>query len=215
MATAIPYNQLGTNPYDLGAGLNQNPPTMYGVPGDLQPQDWWSQNAPPVSQPMNQAAPAGGFNLDWLKGLIGNQPWNQQTFNSLIPQFQQYGIQVTPPNAEGDQTKINIPGQGWVRVGFGEGQPVWIPQGDSSGASSSMAGLGSSPADIMAQDPGYQFRLDQGLQGLQRSAAARGTLLTGGTLKALDRYNQDYATGAYQNVFNNNFNLAQLGKPQG
>jgi len=52
------------------------------------------------------------------------------------------------------------------------------------------------------KDPGYQFRMDQGSQALQRSAAARGGLLNGGTLKALDRYGQDYASNEYGNAYN-------------
>jgi hypothetical protein len=51
------------------------------------------------------------------------------------------------------------------------------------------------------KDPGYQFRMDQGQQGLERSAAARGGLLNGGTLKALSRYGQDYASGEYNNAY--------------
>jgi hypothetical protein len=51
------------------------------------------------------------------------------------------------------------------------------------------------------KDPGYQFRLDQGTRQLQGSAAARGGLLNGGTLKALDRYNQDYSSGEYSNAY--------------
>jgi hypothetical protein len=56
-------------------------------------------------------------------------------------------------------------------------------------------------ADFNA-DPGYQFRMDQGSQALQRSAAARGGLLNGGTLRALDRYGQDYASNEYGNAYN-------------
>lgn len=56
-------------------------------------------------------------------------------------------------------------------------------------------------ADFNA-DPGYQFRQQQGMRGVEASAAARGGLLNGGTLKALDRYNQDYASGEYQNAYN-------------
>lgn len=52
------------------------------------------------------------------------------------------------------------------------------------------------------QDPGYQFRMDQGSRALQASAAARGGLLSGGTLKALDRYGQDYASNEYSNAYN-------------
>lgn len=51
------------------------------------------------------------------------------------------------------------------------------------------------------KDPGYQFRMDQGSQALQRSAAARGGLMNGGTLKALDRYGQDYASNEYGSAY--------------
>lgn len=51
-------------------------------------------------------------------------------------------------------------------------------------------------------DPGYQFRLNQGNQALNRSAASKGTLLSGGTQKALARYNQDYASNEFQGVYN-------------
>jgi hypothetical protein len=52
------------------------------------------------------------------------------------------------------------------------------------------------------QDPGYQFRLSEGMKGLERSAAARGGLLSGGTLKGIQRYGQDMASQEYQNAFN-------------
>jgi hypothetical protein len=51
-------------------------------------------------------------------------------------------------------------------------------------------------------DPGYQARLALGQQGVERSAAARGTLLTGGTLKDLNQFSQDYASNEFQNVYN-------------
>ncbi len=51
-------------------------------------------------------------------------------------------------------------------------------------------------------DPGYQARLQLGTDTLQHSAAARGSVLTGGTAKALDTYAQDYASNEYGNVYN-------------
>jgi hypothetical protein len=51
-------------------------------------------------------------------------------------------------------------------------------------------------------DPGYQFRLSQGLDALQNSAAARGGLLSGGTAKAIDQYAQNDASNEYGNVYN-------------
>jgi len=50
-------------------------------------------------------------------------------------------------------------------------------------------------------DPGYQFRMEEGQKALERSAAARGTLLGGGTLKALSRYSQGVASDEYSKAF--------------
>jgi hypothetical protein len=44
--------------------------------------------------------------------------------------------------------------------------------------------------------------MKMGTDALERSAASRGTLLTGGLLKGLDRYAQDYASNEYGNVYN-------------
>lgn len=51
-------------------------------------------------------------------------------------------------------------------------------------------------------DPGYQARLALGQQGVERSAAARGTLLTGGTLKDINDYAQNQASQEFGNVYN-------------
>jgi hypothetical protein len=59
-----------------------------------------------------------------------------------------------------------------------------------------------SAQDVLQNDPGYQFRLGQGLQAVQQSAAARGVLNTGGTLKDIADYGQNYASGEYGNAFN-------------
>jgi hypothetical protein len=52
------------------------------------------------------------------------------------------------------------------------------------------------------QDPGYAFRLSEGQKALDRSAAARGGLISGGALKAAARYGQDMGSQEYQNAFN-------------
>ena len=50
-------------------------------------------------------------------------------------------------------------------------------------------------------DPGYQFRMSEGLKALERSASARGLLQSGGTLKDITRFGQDAASQEYQNAF--------------
>jgi len=52
------------------------------------------------------------------------------------------------------------------------------------------------------QDPGYGFRLKEGQQALDRSAAARGGLISGGALKAAQRYGQEMGSQEYTNAFN-------------
>jgi hypothetical protein len=51
-------------------------------------------------------------------------------------------------------------------------------------------------------DPGYAFRMSEGMKALDRQAAARGGLISGGALKAAQRYGQDLGSQEYQNAFN-------------
>ena len=54
----------------------------------------------------------------------------------------------------------------------------------------------------LGQDPGYAFRLSEGQKALDRSAAARGGLISGGALKAAQRFGQDLGSQEYQNAYN-------------
>ena len=58
-----------------------------------------------------------------------------------------------------------------------------------------------SMADYQA-DPGYGFRMSEGMKALDRSAASRGGLLSGATMKGAQRYGQDLASQEYQNAYN-------------
>jgi len=60
--------------------------------------------------------------------------------------------------------------------------------------------LGTEQFNFQA-DPGYGFRMSEGLKALERSAAARGGLVSGGAGKALQRYGQDLASQEYGNAF--------------
>lgn len=50
-------------------------------------------------------------------------------------------------------------------------------------------------------DPGYNFRMSEGMKALERSAAARGLLQSGGTLKGVQKFGQELASAEYQNAF--------------
>ncbi len=54
----------------------------------------------------------------------------------------------------------------------------------------------------MYKDPGYAFRLNEGVKALDRSAAARGGMLGGNQLRGVTQFGQDYGSQEYQNAFN-------------
>ncbi len=152
-------------------------------------------------------------------------------------------------------------GGSWVNPAnapYTPGQPGSFQPGapnDPAVAQPNLAGNGGTMADLgtdnllspwtqqfappdskqIENDPGFQFDFGQGQRAVQSGAAAKGTLLTGGTLKALDTfgtglahtYGRDYYDRAMQQYLlsKQNFqenqdrpftklsSLAQLGKP--
>lgn len=62
------------------------------------------------------------------------------------------------------------------------------------------------PLDAAAvlKDPGFKFREQQGEDALQRSAASKGLLRSGGTLKDLVGYSQNFASNEYNQAEDRN-----------
>ena len=56
--------------------------------------------------------------------------------------------------------------------------------------------------DKFQADPGYAFRLSEGQKQLDKTAASRGGLISGGALKAATRFGQDMGSQEYMNAFN-------------
>lgn len=94
---------------------------------------------------------------------------------------------------------------------------------DSGQKLSSLLGLNGGSGDLLhsfgaqdfQMDPGYQYQLKYGQQALQNSQAAKDGVLSGGALKGLIGFNQDYAGQAYQSAFdrynaNRKFTLGSL-----
>lgn len=77
-----------------------------------------------------------------------------------------------------------------------------------------LMGLGGDPNSAMQalqNSPGYQFRLGEGLKGVQGSAAARGMLGSGATLKGLTQYGQNFASNEYDKRFQQLQGVSQMG----
>jgi hypothetical protein len=204
---------MQTQSTEQGGITGNSTPTVSGFPAGI-----YGQQSGALS---GGGGPTPGQEQQWFMQLVGDRPWNQQTFNELAPTLQRYGFHITPPNAAGDQTKIQLPTGEWVRVGFGEGHPVWIPQTDRqgnnlygpNGNAATGTGINSpwaipapfqSPSlqDFQQNDPGLQARLALGQQALEHSAAAQGSLLSGGFQKSLNKFAQDYGSAEYGNAYN-------------
>jgi hypothetical protein len=131
------------------------------------------------------AAVAGGSIAGGVIGAIGsNRAANTQAAagrDAIAEQQREFNIiqqNLAPYLAEGQR------GLAQLDTDFGPG------------------GAGSKPFNFdISQDPGYQFRLDQGLKGVSNSASAAGTSLSGATLKELTQYGQQYASGEFNAAF--------------
>lgn len=112
---------------------------------------------------------------------------------------------VTPPVGGDLSGGVTVPpvGQGGDGGGGGGSQNLPRPTFNFGDAPQFVPPQFRAPSFEDAQNtPGYQFRLNAGSDALERSAAARGVLRTGGTLKDITEYGQNFASGEYGNVYN-------------
>ena len=104
---------------------------------------------------------------------------------------------IDEANAEAQAGLENYAGLGEGALGklaFGLGFDV--PGFDTSGLERGGL-LANFSADKFEKEPGYEFRREEGQRGLERQASSKGGVLSGQTLKALNRFNQDYASNEY------------------
>jgi hypothetical protein len=94
---------------------------------------------------------------------------------------------------------------------YGSAKFGGVPGYDPASAMRNFGGVaGYDPASAMRNfsasdfqaDPGYAFRLSEGMKALDRTAASRGGLLSGATLKGAQRYGSDLASQEYGNAYN-------------
>lgn len=116
---------------------------------------------------------AGSFGLSNMQAGLSNGLFSQMFSSGLNPQ------NVTPDGVDANA--------------FGAANP------DFTAPQTSTANFDPNSVNVQ-QDPGYKFRLDQGMQALQRSQAATG--ITGGAAaKAIADYSQGLASQEYGNAY--------------
>jgi hypothetical protein len=214
--------RVGWNPYweqRLVTGQASADPSLAGDEGVLDSTQY-------ASLYQGQAGGAGGMTLSELFG--GRPAINQQVTTATSQGYAPTatGSQGYAPTATGSQsyTPTTIAGTGAATIGarpdvgeLGGGvaqlagapglrepgqfgyQPYQLPSQFAYGEA--RPEFVAPTAESLTQDPGYQARLAQGQQTLEQSAAARGTLRGGATLKALQDYGQQMASQEYQNAY--------------
>lgn len=80
-----------------------------------------------------------------------------------------------------------------------------------TGALGRMTAMETPGFQYSPSDPSYAWRFDQGQQAVDRSAASKIGLFSGGTLKALTDYGQGLASTEFNNDFTRNATLAGYG----
>lgn len=218
LAVSAPWlNQGGAAVNRLGylLGLGNPPSTTAQVPGAQTPATGGS---------IRGALPAGhdsGIVGPWVGGSAvapgAAIPWNamqkvavrQKEGEGKLPKDTSNNFQLLDQLGDGPiQPPYTVydSGSGAVPLFDAGGRPNELATGDAGHSPSNNADFGSLMHDFGLQDfqvdPGYLFRLQEGQKALERSAASRGNLFSGGTQKALSRYNQDFASNEFSNAFN-------------
>ena len=203
--TLDPNNPIPPDVFNPGFPPPPNTPgTPKGSAQDFIKQWQQTHKASEGIGPLAEALKAAGFDVP--RFMYGTTPSN----NELVVDGQKFkvlGAEDSPNTAywyTGGNDSSGGGGGGGTNTGGGDGNVDF-------GAWGSLLAPWTEPFSFRdfipptsateANDPGYQFRLDQGHKQIEHSAAARGTVLTGGTLKDLSQFNQDYASSEFDKVY--------------
>lgn len=164
----------------------------------------------------------------WLQNQANQAPW-LQAGRAALPMLQQLAGQGPagfqgPAAVEGWRYAQTLPSEipGWRPQTYAGYAPTetpsaahyrWTP-GQVPRAADYRYTPGAVPTlsgtALLANDPGVQFRLDEGRRALEASALARGTGLSGPALAALQRQGQDLSSQEYGQAWNRASQQAQL-----
>ena len=125
------------------------------------------------------------------------------------------GISTTGASSGSGNNFMPLPG------GSTGGGPGWSagnkqmmglgPQSAQPQASTSVQAPSQGGFDV-SKLPGYQFQMDQGLNSIQNSAAARGGALSGNAMVGLQSYGQGLASTQFQNYMSQLAGIANMGQ---
>lgn len=147
----------------------------------------------------------------YLQNLMNQAPSLQAGQTALAALMGGYNL----PLSSGSNLVTNTPSTNMPGIGTIGAQNYGASQAQLDQANRTVGGLGQgyfaqqfTPSSLTL-DPSYQFRLQQGEQALQASAAAKGTLMTGQGLKDITNYGQQAASQEYQAAYDRFMNTQQ------
>lgn len=142
--------------------------------------------------------------LQSLLGLSPVTPAGTPTPNVSTPRVPSRG---GGPLSKGIYDLLTQPGGAWAPTAGGGVQPIM-----STGLQDPSQSQSMDPLATLRATPGYQFALEQGLQGATNAATAQGMSLSGNTLQALDRYGTGLADQTYGEQIARLMGVANLGQ---
>lgn len=175
-----------------------------------------------LQEPFRQTGLNANNRLAYLMGLStspgggsgGSAMTYEQARNQLLPQYtkttggpDQYGNYPRTMEGVGASDMTDSPRTTTIdEAGLSAAiQAMMQGQGAQSAGDPNDPAFGSLMRRFSMQDfeedPGYQFRMTEGMKGVEGGAAARGGLLSGAAMKAIQKYGQGLASQEYGNAY--------------
>lgn len=210
-------------PLEAAAPAPSQPGLAPSATPTLSPEQFiqqWQQTHSPAEgiQPLYQAMQQAGYNVEIPTHAGGTQASvDKLAINGavydLLPNVSESGLGATSWSMNPDGYWVD--GKPSQTPGYYTPPAPELPPGFSTGAQSGVAPFGAvglaapytqefKPTDInsILGSDAFQAAMKNGMEAIQRSAAAKGTLLTGGTLKDLASWTQGLGLGAINDQFN-------------
>ena len=203
-----PLNLLGNSPITgTGTEFMGNPTGGGAAGGGNNAAANMSLQALLAQQGLVNNGIAQGYGAANMAGSTLGNAGNQARMD-LLGGAQGAAGNLTDYTGRGIDTLRGTAGMGREALQYGAGAAM-----GQLGGPSALGAMLAQPGGLYGgfqQDPGYQFRQQQGEQAINRSAAARGGRLGGRTLQELSNFNQGLASQEYGNFANRQAQAAGL-----
>ncbi len=177
----------------------------------------------PMGVPINSNQPAGTMDLSYWqsRGYTADQLFDENGqmrpgWRRTARGYEQTAVPSATTNPNPTTTYPSYPttyGGGGGGSGFDGGgggfdwpsynAPGYLDPGEfDPGPAFTYKDFTAPTGQDMLQEPGFQFRMDQGRKALQASQFGKGAGLSGAAAKGIEEYGQNFASQEYGNVYN-------------